>query len=195
MGTIHLICEADTDANIVRAILKAKGFRVRVERIPMRSKQDGLSWLVKDVDLLIQTAIKKRQPGDCIAVLHDVDEHTEPDRRRYEEIETICKKYQNNVVRVVARDEIEAWLFADEGICKWLGIKPDGPDTLPRPSERLNTLVKRKTGHDHTGVMRAKVLDHLNGTGDKHSPSLKDALEHLENAPCVREASDLKFSG
>lgn len=186
MGTIHLICEADSDANIVRAILKAKGFRVRVERIPMRSKQDGLSWLVKDVEILIKTAIKKRQPGDCIAVLHDVDEHQEPDRRRYKEIETTCQKYRNDVVRVIARDEIEAWLFADEGICQWLEIKPDKPDGIPRPSERLNSLVKSKTGHDHTGSIRAKVLSYLDGTGDKHSESLREALEHLKNAPCVR---------
>jgi hypothetical protein len=33
---------------------------------------------------------------------------------------------------------------------------------------------------------RAKILNHLDGTGDQHSPSLREAITHLENAPCVK---------
>lgn len=185
MGTIHLICEADTDAKIVQAILNKKGFRVKVERIG--HKQGGLSRMVKDIEVFIKTAIEKRQTGDCIAVLHDIDTHTEPDRRGYIHIETVCERYRKDVVRIPAYNAIEAWLLADEGIAHWLSHpnKPK-PDQISDPKEHLNKLVKARTGRDHTGVIRAEVLSHLDRTGDKHSDSLREALDHLKNAPCVR---------
>ena len=37
----------------------------------------------------------------------------------------------------------------------------------------------------YQGADREKVFAKLNGDGDKFSPSMRDALEHLKDATCV----------
>lgn len=61
-GTIFLIVEDKTDAEVVRAILRAKGVSIRVKTLT--SSQGGLSSLVRDLSRLIATAPSSRgSPG------------------------------------------------------------------------------------------------------------------------------------
>ena len=184
-NTIYLIVEDETDVDVVRAILKAKQIDIYVSKLIPTGKTGGVSRLASQLERLIKTALEKRKSNDCIAVLHDADENVQTDRKSYEEIKEICKRYSVDVVLIVAHDEIEAWLLADEGLCKWLGEKPHNCDEETQPSLRLNRAVKKKTGKDYTGKMRNQVLEKINGTGD-NSPSMRLALTHLDNAVCIR---------
>jgi hypothetical protein len=175
-GTIFLIVEDKTDAEVVRAILRAKGVSIRVKTLT--SSQGGLSSLVRDLSRLIATATHERRSGDCIAVLHDTDEFVQPDRRLYNRILEICGQHKD-VIEVIAHDEIEAWLLADEGLCAWLGVRATNCDTVTKPSEQFKSLVKQKTGRNDSGSDQHRVLQHLDGTGDQHSPSLRQAVAHL----------------
>ena len=184
-GTIYLIMESEKDVDVVRAILKARNITVRVEPLyPTGRKEIGVSRLAKELERLIAEAIAERQPGNCIAVLHDADEFEQvPHRGDYQRIQSICQKHRREVVPIIADDELESWLLADEGICRWLGIKAENQDSRQKPKEYLNSLVKDKTGKRYQGANRSKVLDHIDG--NTHSPSLQQALKHLDNAPCV----------
>jgi hypothetical protein len=112
-------------------------------------------------------------------VLHDADEHTETDRRHYDEIRRICEKYKDDVYLAIARDAIEAWLLADEGLCKWLGIRAKNNDADPRPKETLRSLLSKNKKMKWQGRDRHKVLEQLDGSGDKLSPSMKLAVGHI----------------
>jgi Domain of unknown function (DUF4276) len=182
-GAIYLIVEDRTDVDVVRALLQAKNIMVEIK--PLYSPKGGLSRLAKALELLIRTALKQRKSGDCIAILHDADEQIQPNRQLYKQIQAICKKYSQDVVLIIAQDEIEAWMLADEGLCHWLGEKPRNCDTEKRPSDRLKRVVKEKTQRSYSGAIRTQVLQKLDGSGDKYSPSMQAALEHLMNAPCV----------
>lgn len=187
-GTIWLIVEDDTDAEVVKAILSAKGVAVSVNHRTPSSKTPGISQLAKEIDKLINDVISAKHSNDCIAVLHDADEQSEPERRLYEKIRVVCERFRKHVVHVIATDEIEAWLLADEGLCQWLGIKARNCDMQRRPSDELKRLVQQKKQPlKYQGPGRDKVLAHLDGSGDKYSPSMREALEHLQDAPCVKQ--------
>lgn len=96
------------------------------------------------------------------------------------------KKYHQDVSLIIAKDEIESWLLADEGLCKWLGIKAKNRDEDKQPSNILDSAVKKTSGKKYT-LMRETVLKKLDGTGDKHSLSMKKAVQRLQNAPCFRQ--------
>ncbi len=131
--------------------------------------------------------ISIKHSKDCVAVLHDADEQTEPERQLYEKIRLVCERFKKHVVHVIAKDEIEAWLLADEGLCQWLSIRARNCDGQKRPSDELKRLVQqKKQPMKYQGPDRAKVLAHVDGSGDKYSPSMREALEHLKNAPCVK---------
>jgi len=186
-GTIHLILEDKTDAQVVEALLKTHQISVRVRSLTPSGGSGGISRLAKDIERLIQTARNERKSGDCIAVLHDADEMVQPERKHYKAIAHICHRYKD-VVEVIARDEIEAWLLADAGLCHWLNKKPGNCDSMTQPSLELNSLVNKKIGRNYSGSDRVRVLQHLNG--QNHSPSLREALTHLENAPCVTRSGE-----
>lgn len=183
-GTIHLIVEDETDIDVVRAICNARNLNVRVRKYVPTGGSKGISRLAKQLDRLIISAQANREEPDCIAVLHDADTMVQQDRILYDQINNICKKY-NDVVEIIAKDEIESWLLADGGLCAWLGERPRNCDMETKPSERLNRAVKAKTGKDYSGRTRGQVLEKLKGDGDNHSPSLQAALRHLEDAPCL----------
>jgi len=179
-GTIYLIAEDTNDVDVVKAILQANEISVNVEKLFL-TKHGGISRLDTQLTRLIQTARVKCGDRDCIAVLHDADESTETRRKHHNRIRDICRDH--HVPHIVAREEIESWLLADEGICQWLGIKAQNHDNMRKPKNRLNSLVKRKVKKDYSGATRKKVLNHVNGI--TRSPSLTEALKHLDGAPCI----------
>ncbi len=184
-GTIWLITEDRLDADVIRALLRARGMDAKVKPMQTNVGVGGLSRLVANLEELIQFARERKSPNDCIAVLHDADEHSQSRRDDYAKIKRICDSY-TDVVLVVARDEVESWLLADAGLCRWLNVKPKNWDEQKSPAKELNSLLKKNRRMKYQGRYRDEVLKHLDGTGDKFSPSLQKAFKHLEGAPCVQ---------
>jgi hypothetical protein len=185
-GKIWLIVEDKTDEYVVREILKKRGVIVKLK--VSHPPHGGISRLAAVVENLIKTARKDRQfssKRDCIAVLHDWDEYRQQsNRKHYKDIERICTKYK--VKLIIARDEIESWILADSSICQWLGLQPRNWDAVRKPKAELNRLLQKKYRMKYQASDRAEVLKKLAGDADKHSPSMREALQHLDNAPCVR---------
>lgn len=187
-GTIWLICESKKDFHIVEAILKKRYPQVTVEPLFPRGGKSNLSRLTHQLERLIKDALEHHETGDCIVVLHDLDIQTRPhDRADYQRIEQICTNHRRYVTRIEAMDEIEAWLLADTGFCEWLtNTRPQNWDERKKPSVTLDTLLNEAKKPKFTIENMPKILLALDGTGDKHSPSLRKALEHLKDAPCTR---------
>ncbi|MEO8606399.1 MAG: hypothetical protein ABI690_00835 [Chloroflexota bacterium] len=188
-GTLWLIVEGKVDGEIVKAILKHRYPQVSIRILKPTGAQPSVSRLAKQIDQLIRQALAEPKRGDCIAVLHDADLQTRPhknERQDYQHIETVCKKYARQVKHVIAYDEIESWLLADTTFCTWLGTKPQNWDEKSKPSETLINLLDKAGKPKWREDNWIKILENLDGTGDKFSSSLQSALKHLENAPCTR---------
>lgn len=183
-GTIWLIVEDENDGDVVKMLLKKRSVQVRVEVRPPTGGTGSISRLAKQLTRLIADVKSQMGPNDCIAVLHDYDIHKAINRESYEQIKQICAA--EKVKEIIARDELEAWILADSGTCKWLRMKPKKWDELPKPSDTLDQLMRRRYQMKYQGSGRAKVIAQLNGDGDKFSQSMQDALKHLDNAPCIR---------
>jgi len=189
-GTIWLIVEDKTDGDIVRVILEKRGIKVKSPKVlKPDGARGGISRLAKQLEKLIKTIRDNPQfnsKRDCIAVLHDWDENTQQsNRKHYKDIERICTKFK--VKLIIARDEIESWILADSGVCEWLDLPLDNRDTVRKPSDELSRLMQKKYRMKYQGADRAKVLEELVGDADRHSPSMREALQHLDNAPCVKK--------
>jgi hypothetical protein len=184
--TLWLIAEDDTIDAVIRAIFTAKGFNVRVRLL---GQAVGISMLAQEISNLIAEARRQRNPGDCIVVIHDADELKEPDRRHYNTVKAVCERQENrdDVLLIIAHDEIESWLLADEGLCRWLSKKPRNKDEQRLPSEILNGWLRRKKKLKWDRRHRDEVLKWVDGTGDApdRSPSMKKAIEGLRASYCV----------
>jgi len=92
-----------------------------------------------------------------------------------------------NVACIIIHDELESWLLADSGVCKWLEVKPQSHDEQRKPKERLDSQMKKRfPGLRYQGKGRSKLLEQISGDGDQHSPSMRAALKHLDDAPCTQ---------
>lgn len=186
-GTIWFIVEGQFEDEIIRAILKNRYPQVHTRFLRPTGATPNLSRLAKQIENLIQTALKARQHGDCIAVLHDADLQTRPHAREdYEQIKKICQQYTQHVKYIVASDEIEAWLLADNGLCNWLGRKAANVDNMRKPSEVLAKALDKAGKPKYRKDNLRKIVTQMDASGDTYSPSLREALKHLENAPCVQ---------
>jgi hypothetical protein len=135
---------------------------------------------------LIQTAKVRKSNDDCIAVLHDLDQQKQQQyRTHYEEIKKICA--EEDVELVIAIDELESWLLADEGLCRWLGIRPQNRDSKTKPSDQLRFLLQSKKKLKYQGKGRNEVCKHLDGTGDQKSPSMAAAYQRLKEWACLNQ--------
>src|SRR5262249_6218344 len=143
------------DAEVINAILKAKKINVRIRPLP--PKQGSISRLAKELKTLIQIALHDRKPGDCIAVLHDADEQVQTSREDHQRITRICATYKKDVVLVIPRDELEAWILADSGVCLWLGVSPKNRDEEQKPSDTLSGLMQSKHKLKYQGDGRARI--------------------------------------
>lgn len=183
-GIIHLIVEDENDGKAIRKILEKRRFQVRVRVYQPTGGSGGISRLAKQLEKLVATARANRKRNDCIAVMHDQDDQTQQRHREdYELIARICTEQE--VKLVIPRDELESWFLADTGLCTWLGIAPRNRDEQRKPSNELRTLLGARN-MKYQGRDRTKVIEKLDGTGDQYSPSMREALRHLENAPCIR---------
>jgi hypothetical protein len=185
MNTLWLIHEGQNDVEVAKAILKHHAPHIKVVPILPTGNNPNLARLSRQIKILIEGAIQKRQKGDCIVVLHDADKLTRPHNRQdYEHIQQVCISHRRDVYLVIAHDEIEAWLLADEGFCRWLGTKPRNWDEQAKPSVTLINLLDKAGKSRYALENLPKLLIYVDGTGAKYSPSLKEALDHLKTAPC-----------
>lgn len=188
--TMWLIVEGDSDPKVIRRILEQKKIVVRVEPIFPELGGRGISLLAQNLETLIEYVLQRKKPVDCIVVFHDMDETTNLYRKHYETIDSICasEKYRAEVTLITAKDEIEAWLLADEGLCKWLRVKPNKKcDSIKKPSQKLNELIrKRQDRMQWNSRYWDDILKHLDATGDKLSPSMRAALRRLRELPCTQ---------
>ena len=185
MSTIHLMVEDENDGIAVRKILKKKGFKVNIKIYKPAGGSGGISRLAKQLERLIASAKAERKQNDCIAVMHDQDDQNQQNYRDdYHLIKKICAK--ERVKLVIARDELEAWFLADTSLCQWLEITPRNWDEQKKPSDELRSLLAKKK-MKYQGRSREEVFNHLDGSGDKFSNSMQEALTHLKDAPCIRE--------
>lgn len=188
-GAIWLIVEGPTDEEILRTLIKRKYPYVHIHISRPPGKNPNLSLLARYVEILIQQIIdnRKRKRVDCIAVLHDVDLYVRlNDRKDYEKIATICKKYKKQVKHITAADEIESWLLSDAVMSKRLGIPHKSWDNEKQPSKALSTYLDEATPPlpKYRVENLNRILIHM---GDNNlSPSFQAALKHLENAPCTK---------
>jgi hypothetical protein len=182
---LFLIVEDKTDVEVFKRFLKLRNLSITVVPFHPKTGQAGLSRLRELLEGFIQTALAQRQPGDCIVILHDADEQTQPHQREdYNQIKARCENYANQSVHhLIAHDEIESWLLSDEGLCQWLGLTAKNQDKQRQPSERLSTRMNKQGKGRYTGPNRENVLAHLNG--NCHSESFKQAFKQLEEAGCL----------
>jgi hypothetical protein len=184
--TIFLITESEKDYIVFKTILERRGHDVAVKRLSDR--KGSISELARDLRRLIQTALLERQRGDCIVVLHDADMQSHPfeeERKTYKAIQTICEtEFSGQVILILAYDEHESWILADEGFCAAYQQKPRNRDNEKHPSKILEDLL-----HKHNKRWRVEdlesVLKPLNVTGDKVSPSMREAFEKLQECGCL----------
>lgn len=186
---IYLIAESREDANVIQALVQAKGFSIRIEWLRLTGGSGGIDRMLAQLEDLIEAALEVKDEQDCIAVCHDKDLLTKPERRKqvHDKIDALCagNRYRPHVYLIIPDDAIESWLLADHGLCHWLEEKPQNWDGQPDPKAEF----KRRLDKKHLkwqGADRAKVLAHLDGSGDKKSPSMQAALTHLVNAPCAK---------
>lgn len=182
--TIWVLVEDGNDGAVFKALLEKKRIDVRVI-VRKPNGGGGIGRLAAQVEEIIASINLYKSPDDCIIVLHDADEKTRADERQdYKHIAEICAKADRKVVHLIARDELESWLLADQALCKWLDEKPRNRDEEAKPSEILGRWLKKKNLR-YQGTDRAKMLAHLDGTGDKHSPSMREAFQKLHDADCL----------
>lgn len=189
---IHLMAEHAKDIIVMQLLFKQKFPHVKIRPYPPPPKKGGISWLAKNVTKLITTALEKRKSKhDCIVVLHDADLQTRPHGRNdYEKVKLICEKYSDDVILIIAYDELEAWLLADSGLAQALNRKPKNYNNEIRPSKILNNWLEDANRHsltDERTEVIERILKGLDGTGDEHSPSMKAALKQLHEQDCLAE--------
>jgi hypothetical protein len=185
-GTIWLIVEGRTDGEIVRSLLRRRYPKLRVVPIKPTGSKPNLSRLAEQIEELIKSALAERDSRDCVAVLHDADIQVQPDRASYERIQKICEQHAPHVKLVIAHDEIEAWLLADSGLCEWLSQTPRNCDGERQPSLILRSWLDKAGKPRYREENLPRILNNTQGDGDKFSPSMREAIEHLKNAPCIR---------
>lgn len=182
---IWLISEDETGHLVFDAICREHNLAARVEPI---GTMKGINLLAQQLEELLKIAIGRRREGDCIIVLHDTDDSVQTNRTAYQTIRRICEKnrYKEIVTRLEAVQEIEAWLLADTGICKWLERTPRSYDATPKPSEKFEAILNDKHKMKWTSATKPKVLAHMKTIGNK-SPSMQNALQVFSLLPCAQE--------
>jgi hypothetical protein len=186
-STIHLIAEDKTGEFVFKELMRKKNSNAHVRAY---GKAVGVSTLAQEIEALILIALHEKSGNDCIVVLHDTDVSVQTYRKDYETINRVCEHFTEQVTRLQAVQEIEAWLLADDAFCHWLGETPKASDHIPKPSERLERLINKKFGRRlWTNLNKPKILEqHMDATGDQpgRSESMRIAMEVLGELSCTQ---------
>lgn len=186
-GKIWLIVEDRNDGEIIKKIFIQHKIASEVQ--VQQPSSGGINRLAQELEEIIGLIRKQKSTDDCVVVIHDYDIKTIPhprDRGDHKLIAKICEKNRDITVELVAHDELEAWLLADSGVCRWLGTKPQPSDELRKPSEKLYKLIEDKINAHFGGRYRDQLVKKIAGDGDKHSLSMRKALKVLNKLDCVK---------
>jgi hypothetical protein len=187
--TMWLLTEDVSTYKVIQALFRAKGYAE--VQIKLRGSARDLSTLAKEIRALLKEAKRLKHRNDCIVAIHDADLLVRLDRKSYDDIKRVCELEENqDVLYVLAHDEIESWLLADAGLCKWLGEKPRNRDEERQPSLILNSLLKARKGKVRWNERyQDEILKWVDGTGDapNRSPSMRSAFEQLVELSCMQE--------
>lgn len=200
MSKIWLIAEGETDVLIFRRLLELKGYEVEFEARPVRgvgglanfvkveSKKKGAQFTI--LEKMLDSILVVATPTDCMVILYDADEHTRQNDNARRRIIEICRHYcdtrSTKVIRLVARNAIEAWLLADDGLCTHFNQRPQNRDHEERPKRILEQWLG-KLPYDSL-TLRDKLLETMTGSGDAYSPSMKVAFQCLAVCDCHHAA-------
>ncbi|GIK64939.1 MAG: hypothetical protein BroJett018_27330 [Chloroflexota bacterium] len=188
-GRIFLIVEADRDGRYAKTIVQRCYPSIEVHLLPPKGHNRGIGALAEQIERLLKEALLKKQTAHepaCVAVLHDADESSTPNRNLHTIIRDACQKHKKQVILVLAKDEMESWLMADSGVCAWLDKKPKNWDEETHPSKTFESWLDKAGKGKYDDAIATQIAAKLMGDGGKVSPSLKSALQHLIDAPCTK---------
>ncbi|MHB8625501.1 MAG: hypothetical protein ACYDBJ_00800 [Aggregatilineales bacterium] len=188
--TIFLVPEDEIGYFVFEAIRQKKKINARIDwRGPSRTgKNKNIADLAFELEELLETILREKEINDCILVVHDTNASNPDNRRNYEEIARICKteKYKAHVTLLRADEEIEAWLLADVGVCKWLGQKPKSWDGKKKPSSQIETWVNKKFRRHWNRETKRQAAEKMTVTGMKYSRSMQEAMDTFLALPCTK---------
>lgn len=191
MRALWLICEDKSGAEVIIHILKRRYPDLSIQyRLPA-GDYPNISQLARQLSRLIEGVLadQKYKSGDCIAVLHDLDIHRQPNRADHETIKSVYEAQLTAGVKIlhfIAADEIESWLLSDSGVCRWLKKRPRNHDEKAAPKDILNGWLDDEHKKRYSSVRgREEVLKHVSGDGDTHSPSMRQAMQQLIAGKCI----------
>lgn len=181
--TLWVIAEDANDVAVLRQIIHKKGFQIQVKAYPGNNTTSGITQLANNLEKWIDDLRNlKLRSNDCIAVLHDQDDHVPDHKTVIQRIAQICR--QKDVIHLVADNTIEAWLLADEALCHFLEIAIQGWDGRTDAKRQIESLL-RKRKMTYQARDRDELINHLNGTADQFSPSLRLSIAALQSANCL----------
>src|SRR5258708_5546303 len=186
--TIWLIPEDRTGFFVFQAIVEKRKLNAHVV---LRGKAESFDKLAIEIEDVLISVLEEMQPGDCIIILHDTDDSVQTDRKWYKHIDKVCqkKKFRQHVSLITATEEIEAWLLADKGLCRWLKVSPSASDHISQPSKRLAKLINDKHKMKWNDLNKPKILQHMDVTGEILSESMRTAMQTFLAMPCNAKLS------
>ena len=181
---VVLIVEDDTDGQACRILKDRLGFSLTLEWLPA----NGVGNIKRRGRQLIQLAHDRIQNGQgCVAVLLDRDGKDVGRAEPHRTIRQVCREAR--IPLLLAIESLEAWLLADAGCAGWLAIRrPANADSLPHPKQEVERAYYRKAGRSYTRRARRILAGYADGSALQSSPSLQDALAHLNASPCAAVA-------
>jgi len=184
--TLYLLAEDEPGYLVFKAILRARQINVNVK---LRNKPNGIAPLALDLSVLLKSVLREKSARDCIVVLYDADYHTRriADRRHHDSIKQTCALFAaESVICCEARDEIEAWVLADDKMAQWLEYKPQTFDNRPNAKEHLSDQIARKAGSLRWNKRyQPEILSQYFGGVTSSSPSLREAVDAVLKLPCA----------
>lgn len=180
---VVLIVEDNSDGQALKALAGHLGVNVVVDWLPA----NGIGNIKRRGRQLIDLARGRiRDQRGCVAVLLDRDGKDVTRAEPHRTIRHLCR--QERVPLLLAVEALEAWLVADNGCAHWLAIqRPANADSLPRPKETVERAYYQKTGRPYTRRARCVLAEKSDGSAPEASPSLQDALGHLDASLCLKE--------
>lgn len=177
---VVLIVEDDSDGQACLLLKERMGLKFDLEWLPAH----GIGNIKRKGEKLIGLARDRIQNGHgCVAVLLDRDGKDITRSEPHRTIRRLCR--HAGVPLILAVEALEAWFLADAGCAGWLGIAPlPNADTETNPKGRIKDAYYRKTGRSYTRRARRILAEKADGSAPHGSPSLRQALSHLQNSPC-----------
>jgi hypothetical protein len=174
--TIVLIVEDDSDGRVVQELLRPLAIPVRLDWLPA----NGIGNIRRSGRRLIDLAKDRIGRRGCVAVLIDRDGRGAARQEPHRSIARECRA--SGVPLILARESLEAWMLADPGISRWLGVPVKGrTDTLRNPKALVAKAFYRTAGRDYARRRgRLQVARQAHGIRRQTSASFDEALRHVE---------------